>query len=52
VRDTRRIIRILDKKGVDHRRPNERRKRGRYIIKGPNRVWSMDGHDKLAKYRF
>jgi len=28
------------------------RKRGQFIVKGPNRVWSIDGHDKLSRFGF
>ncbi|KAI5788940.1 hypothetical protein DFH27DRAFT_632694, partial [Peziza echinospora] len=28
------------------------RRRGQYQIKGPNRVWSIDGHDKLSRFGF
>jgi hypothetical protein len=52
VRDTRRLLRLLDRKGVERRRPDERRRRCRYMVKGPSRVWSVDGHDKLAEYGF
>jgi hypothetical protein len=52
VRDTRRLLRLLDQKGVDRRRPDERRRRGRYMVKGPSRIWSVDGHDKLSEYGF
>jgi hypothetical protein len=28
------------------------RKRGEYIVPGPNFIWSIDGHDKLAEWGF
>ncbi|KAG0643329.1 hypothetical protein HOY80DRAFT_1094323 [Tuber brumale] len=28
------------------------RKREQFIVKGPNRVWSIDGHDKLSRFGF
>ncbi|KAI5789647.1 hypothetical protein DFH27DRAFT_486409 [Peziza echinospora] len=28
------------------------RRRGQFEIKGPNRVWSIDGHDKLSPFGF
>ncbi|KAN0067029.1 hypothetical protein V8E54_014815 [Elaphomyces granulatus] len=44
VRDTRRLLRLIDRKGVERRRLDERRRRARYM--------SVDGHDKLAEYGF
>ena len=52
VRDTRRLLRVLDRTGVERRKPDERRRRARYMVKGPSRVWSVDGHDKLSEYGF
>jgi hypothetical protein len=37
---------------VEARRIDLAQKRGRYMVKGPNRVWSIDGYDKLAPYGF
>ena len=31
---------------------DKHRRRGYYHVKGPNRVWSVDGHDKLKEYGF
>jgi hypothetical protein len=28
----------------------KRKRRGEYIVDGPNFLWSIDGHDKLANY--
>jgi hypothetical protein len=46
------LVRKHDEAGVDSRQPGKKRTRGRYIVKGPNRVWSVDGHDKLSIYGF
>ena len=51
-KDVRRILRVVDRTGVEARRRDQRRHRIRYMVKGPNRVWSVDGHDKLAAYGF
>ena len=50
--ETRRLLRILDPKGVKARDKREDRKRRRFTVKGPGRYWSCDGHDKLAYYGF
>lgn len=42
----------VDPKGVEDRRLRRLHKRGRYGIPGPNRVWSIDGHDKLSRFGF
>lgn len=46
------IMRQLDSRGLESRRLDQPRRRRRYFVKGPNRVWSVDGHDKLAAYGF
>jgi transposase InsO family protein len=46
------ILRDLDPIAVQSRTPSNPRRRRRYIVKGPNRVWSIDGHDKLSAYGF
>src|SRR5436305_1622999 len=38
------VTREIDPEGVAFRRADKLRKRGRYVVKGPNRVWSVDGH--------
>lgn len=38
--------------GVKARTNQVHRQRGRFIVKGPNRVWSVDGHDKLSDFGF
>ncbi|RPA79860.1 hypothetical protein BJ508DRAFT_327910 [Ascobolus immersus RN42] len=48
----RRVLRTVDPEGVRARRLQEKRKRGQFMIEGPNKVWSIDGHDKLNKFGF
>jgi hypothetical protein len=42
--------RQLDPIGVAARTAHAHRQRSRYRVKGPNRVWSIDGHDKLTRF--
>ena len=42
--------RQLDPVGVATRTAQAHRQRSRYRVKGPNRVWSIDGHDKLTRF--
>ena len=44
--------RQLDPIGVAARTARAHRKRSRYRVKGPNRLWSVDGHDKLSEFGF
>ena len=44
--------RKLDPDGVAARIAQAHRRRPKYRIKGPNRVWSVDGHDKLKRFGF
>ena len=45
--------RLLDPQGVEARdKARTRIQRIRYTVKGPNRVWSVDGHDKLSRFGF
>ena len=44
--------RQLDPIGVAARTANTHRQRSRFRVKGPNRVWSVDGHDKLLEFGF
>ena len=46
------ILRILDPDAVKTRAFYNPARRQRYIVKGPNRIWSIDGHDKLSAYGF
>jgi len=50
--DVRRILYILDHSGTENRQPKQRCWRKRWSVRGPNRVWSVDGHDKLSEYGF
>jgi len=45
-------VRATDAEQVEFRRLTRLCKRGRYEVKGPNRVWSIDGHDKLSPFGF
>ena len=46
------ILRDLDPRAIESRSLQAPRRRRRYMVKGPNRVWSIDGHDKLSAYGF
>lgn len=45
------LLRELDPEGNASRKAH-RLKRRRYILKGPNNVWHIDGYDKLKPYGF
>ncbi|KAG0126490.1 hypothetical protein HOY82DRAFT_491784, partial [Tuber indicum] len=51
-RELRAAVQRADPEGVEARIRGQIRKRGQFIIKGPNRVWSIDGHDKLSRFGF
>jgi hypothetical protein len=51
-KDVAAIIRRIDSQDVDASNLKGKTNRGRYSVKGPNRVWSIDGHDKLTYYGF
>lgn len=55
-RDTmHKIIKELDPEGVASRTPTFKKTRdkvGRYVVPGPNYVWSVDGHLKLDRFGF
>ena len=42
----------LDSDGVAARKAPVHHQQPQYRIKGPNRVWSVDRHDKLKKFGF
>ena len=42
----------LDPVGLERRTNDLNRKRGEYIVLGPNFIWSIDRHDKLAEWGF
>ena len=44
--------RLIDPDGVEARKLKAHRRRPRYRVKGPNRVWSVDRHDKLKRFGF
>jgi hypothetical protein len=44
--------RLVNPSGVERRAKDLQRKRGEYIVRGPNFIWSVDGHQKLQSYGF
>jgi len=49
--DVRNALKLQDPVGSEARKPGAKRKRRlEYIVPGPNYLWSIDGHDKLANY--
>jgi hypothetical protein len=49
--DVRKALQILDNYGIQSRRPQKKKKRlENYEVPGPDWLWCLDGHDKLAKY--
>jgi hypothetical protein len=50
-RHVRQALQILDNHNMTQRTPGMRRKRQEnYIVPGPDWLWCLDGHDKLARY--
>ena len=47
----RRILVVLDPEGV-HNRAHHKLRRRKYMFKGPNFIWHIDGYDKLKPFRF
>ena len=47
----RRILQVLDPEGVRTRARHKLRRR-KYISKGPNYIWHIDGYDKLKPFGF
>jgi hypothetical protein len=43
-------LKQLDPEGIHARRQGLQRKKGAYIVSGPNRVWSVDGYCKLEPF--
>jgi hypothetical protein len=43
-------VKELDPEGVQRRTRDAQRSRGEYIVPGPDYIWSIDGHDKLATW--
>ncbi len=46
------IVRRFDTEGLARRTADLNRKKGEYIVPGPDFIWSIDGHDKLSPYGF
>jgi hypothetical protein len=44
------VYKTLNPEGVQRRKKDLQRRRGEYIVPGPNWLWSIDGHDKLKPY--
>lgn len=42
----------VDSIGIESQTKGLARKRGQFMIKGLNNVWSIDGHDKLSRFGF
>jgi hypothetical protein len=45
-------VKSLDPEGLRRRTYDLNRKRGEYIVPGPDYLWSIDGHDKLSPFGF
>jgi transposase InsO family protein len=50
--DLRIILKTIDSIGTEARDKGEDRLKGRFMVKGPNRLWSGDQHDKLSLFGF
>jgi hypothetical protein len=50
--DVRDALRKLDSKGTAARKPGpkKRKRDGEYIVRGPDWLWCIDGHDKFRNY--
>ena len=46
-----RVLRVINPQGVE-KRLRRRLQRRRYHVPGPNRIWHIDGNDKLKKFGF
>src|SRR5580700_10655827 len=44
------MVKLLNPEGVERRAKDLQRVRGEYIVPGPDFIWSIDGHDKLAAW--
>jgi len=49
---SRRQTKAIDPVGHDFHTYGKLKQRGRFIVKGPNWVWSADGYDKLTDSGF
>jgi len=45
-------VKQLDPVGLERRTRDLNRKKGEYIVPGPDFIWSIDGHDKLSQWGF
>jgi len=49
--DVRTALQILDEYGITSRTPRMKKKRlDNYVVPGPDWLWCLDGHDKLARF--
>src|SRR5436305_935523 len=51
--DIRDALHKLDEKGTAARKPGPKRRRkrgGEFIVRGPDWLWCIDGHDKFRNY--
>jgi hypothetical protein len=46
------MVKELNPDGVRRRSKDAQRRKGEYIVPGPNWLWSIDGHEKLKPYGF
>ena len=44
------IVKRLDPKGLELRTADKNRRKGEYIVPGPDYIWSIDGHEKLSPF--
>jgi hypothetical protein len=44
------MVRELNPEGVHRRTKDLQRRRGEYVVPGPDFIWSIDGHDKLRHW--
>ena len=44
------LLKELDPRGSSARKRNLNRKRGEFVVLGPDYVWLLDDHDKLADW--
>lgn len=46
------IVKRLDPKGLELCAADRNRRKGEYIVPGPDYIWSIDGHEKLSPFGF
>jgi hypothetical protein len=44
------MVKLLNLEGVERRAKDLQRVQGEYIVLGPDFIWSIDRHDKLAAW--